>query len=239
MNLQQANAVNSQNGVNTYQQSPSNSLQQSGVTIQQNGSSVTSLPTQNNAIQQQMLKQQQRLMQQQVGLFQLIENDLMRGIILIFVAKKVSYTDAVWKLHVWGFRDRFLDLKIAAGLSRVESVGIYQVYSVKLIGLAAASTAATAATNAATADSGKPPEEPGCSVASVSRPAGLWRYPRICFIRLVATVLLLIFQLHFHSVSVVMLYPWVFVYLLPAAAAAAANVGPIYWLSKDGCFSEG
>jgi hypothetical protein len=86
-------------------------LQQSGVTIQQNGSSVTSLPTQNNAIQQQMLKQQQeqqqqqllqvqqaqqhRLMQQQVGLFQLIENDLMRGIILIFVAKKVSYTDAV------------------------------------------------------------------------------------------------------------------------------------------------
>jgi len=79
MNLPQSNGVSSQTGVNNYQQNPSNSLQQSGVTIQ-NGSSVTSLPSQNGAIQQQMLKQQEqqqllqaqqqhRLMQQQVGFF--------------------------------------------------------------------------------------------------------------------------------------------------------------------------
>jgi PAX-interacting protein 1 len=73
MNLPQSS---SQIGVINYQQSPSNSLQQSGVTIQ-NSSSVTSLPGQNGAIQQQILKQQQeqqqllqaqqqhRLMQQQ------------------------------------------------------------------------------------------------------------------------------------------------------------------------------
>lgn len=93
MNLPQPNGINPQAGVNNYQQSPSNSLQQSGIMgLQQNGSSVTSLPSQNNAIQQQMLKQQQeqqqqqllqaqqaqqhRLIQQQVGLFQSSVNSL-------------------------------------------------------------------------------------------------------------------------------------------------------------------
>jgi predicted RecA/RadA family phage recombinase len=90
--MPQPNGISWQTGVNNYQQSPSNSLQQSGVTVQ-NGSSVTSLPNQSNAIQQQMLKQQQeqqqqqllqaqqaqqhRLMQQQVGLFPSIGNSVM------------------------------------------------------------------------------------------------------------------------------------------------------------------
>lgn len=40
-------------------------------------------------------------------------------------------------------------------------------------GLATATTAAATTSTSATANSGKSPEEPGCSVASFSRPAGL------------------------------------------------------------------